>query len=333
MARAPESFRAPAPHPCFGAPHGSLGEVARGAADVAVVGVPYDGAAPGREGSSGGPAALREASVASFAYRCDPETGEPMGALDLDRGGWRVLRGARFVDLGDVRIPDEASPDEAAGLVADVVRRISALGALPVVLGGDHSVGLGVAAGLDGRAGEAGLGILHLDAHLDAAPSPAADLTHATWVTHARRLPHVRHLLELGARGWHPVPADLGDADGAAALRALGADRVVGGLALERWSRRGGAVPWGTLPAGLTAWQVSLDVDVLDPGMAPDTGVPVPLGPSATAVRDALESLVPGLPLGAIDLSEVRPSPGRATAAVAAALLVDVLALWWAGGD
>lgn len=360
-----------------------------------VFGVPYDGAAPGREGAAEGPAAIRETSVASFAYRVDPRTGRPEGALDLDRGARRVLAGVRFGDLGDLALdlgearggaaagePDDDDaddgPEAVAARVAQVVRAVAQAGALPVVLGGDHSISLGVTAGLEEGCAQGGLGVLHVDAHLDAAPSPEADLTHATWVTHARRLPHVRYLLQLGARGWHPVPRRLldhlpeagppgrpagddggspraapprptavdggndDDADehlGQRFLAALGVDELVGARALESWSSRDAGerargsltaapTPWRHPLPPVQGWHLTVDIDALDPSVAPGTGVPVPLGPSIFAVRQALATVLPGLPLAAVDLTEVHRHRGDQTAALAAALLVEVLA--WA---
>lgn len=303
---------------CFGAPAVDLRRLGRGRADVVCLGVPWDGGAPGREGAADGPAALRDASVAAFAYREDPDTGRPAGALDLDRRR-AALVDVRLADAGDLAFDDTDDPDTVAAAVADAVAAVRRGGARPLVLGGDHGVSLGVTRGL---AADGDVGLLHLDAHLDLAPDARSDLTHATWATHARGLDHVRFLAQLGVRGMQPWTAatraafDRGGFD--AALGALGVDAY--------WSARdlAAASPDAIrrrLPAGLR-WHLTIDVDVLAPSEAPETGVPVPLGPTARSLEAILPALVAGLDVVAVDVTEVA---GPRAAAAAMAVLVPTL--------
>ncbi len=313
---------------CFGAPPLAPGELRPGAADVLVVGVPCEAGALGRRGPARAPASLREASREVFLYREDPVTGEPLGAIDLERRE-PVLAGIRFRDLGDLSVPGEADPGRVAGAVREVVARVARAGALPVVLGGDHSVSAGVVAGL-GAAGD--LGVLVLDAHLDTAPRPDVPLTHATWIPVARREGAVRRLVHVGARGWHPPPAAFRErlAAGIPAAEALAATLADAGIdrmvpSAELVDRGGEAV----LPAlaGVPRWHVSLDVDVLDAAAVPTTPLPVPLGPQPRELALLLEGLGRRVPLAGIDVVEYAPrGADPAAARTTMALVVRLLA-------
>ncbi len=312
---------------CFGAPLLAAGELRPGIADVVVVGIPCEAGALGRRGPARAPASLREASREVFLYREDAESGEPLGAIDLERGEL-VLAGVRVRDLGDLVLPGEPGPEEVATRAREVVARIARAGALPLVLGGDHSVSAGVVAGL-ADAGE--LGVLVLDAHLDTSPRSDVPLTHATWIPAARRVPAVRRLVHVGARGWHPPTADFRRrlAAGAPPAEALAATLAAGGIDRMVPSAelvdRGGQAILAALDGALR-WHVSLDVDVLDPAAVPTTPLPVPLGPQPRELALLLEGLGRRIPLAGIDVVEyaplgITPAAARTTMALVVRLL------------
>ncbi len=313
---------------CFGAPLLAPGELRPGAADVVVVGIPCEAGALGRRGPAKAPASLREASREVFLYREDAATGEPLGAIDLERREL-VLAGVRVRDLGDLALPRDADPETVAARARDVVARIARTGALPLVLGGDHSVSAGVVGGL-AAAGD--LGVLVLDAHLDTAPRADVPLTHATWIPAARREAAVRRLVHVGARGWHPPTGEFRRrlAAGAEPAEALAATLAEGGIdrmvpSAELVDRGGEAI----LPAlsGAPRWHVSLDVDVLDPAAVPTTPLPVPLGPQPRELALLLEGLGRRVPLAGVDVVEYAPlGTTPAAARTTMALVVRLLA-------
>jgi len=316
---------------CFGAPLLAPGELRPGVADVVVVGIPCEAGSLGRHGPARAPASLREASREVFLYREDAVTTEPLGAIDLERREL-VLAGVRMRDLGDLVLPEGADPATVAGRAREVVARITRVGAIPVVLGGDHSVSAGVVGGL-AEAGD--LGVLVLDAHLDTAPRADVPLTHATWIPVARREPAVRQLVHVGARGWHPPTADFRRrlAAGVTPAEALTATLASGGIdhmvpSAELVDRGGEAI----LPAlsGGLRWHVSLDVDVLDPAAVPTTPLPVPLGPQPRELALLLEGLGRRVPLAGIDVVEyaplgITPAADRTTMALVVRLLAAAL--------
>src|SRR5262245_58447339 len=99
-------------------------------ADVAVVGAPFDFGTQWRSGARFGPRAIREASTLfSFGHA---------GAYDHE-DDVVYLDGARIVDIGDADIVHTDTIKSHAN-IETAVRRILAAGALPVTLGGDHSI-------------------------------------------------------------------------------------------------------------------------------------------------------------------------------------------------
>lgn len=109
-------------------------------ADVALLGLPYDGAVIGRKGAREGPAAIRRA-----LGKLKPQA--PM----------------RWLDLGDARMPE--GPREASEVAREAMRAAVRTGAFPVALGGDHSLTYGLVRGVVDEVGP--VAVVNLDAHLD----------------------------------------------------------------------------------------------------------------------------------------------------------------------
>jgi len=115
--------------------------------DVAVIGAPYDGSVTHARGAALAPAALRALSADSWFFTED--------GVDL--------RSLRIRDLGDAPV-DPAGAAVTQRAIAEAVRPVVRAGAIPLVLGGDHSITSGAVAGV---VGEQPLGVLWLDAHAD----------------------------------------------------------------------------------------------------------------------------------------------------------------------
>jgi formiminoglutamase/agmatinase len=134
----------PAPPPSVD-PHDDLvgaRVVAAPPADVALFGLPYDGAVLGRKGARLGPDAIRA----------------QLRRLKLPEGAPR-----RWLDLGNARVPDE--PAAASETAAAAMRAALATGAFPVALGGDHSLTFGLVKAVAEARGP--VAVLNIDAHLD----------------------------------------------------------------------------------------------------------------------------------------------------------------------
>lgn len=207
----------------FGQPHVPAGELAPGQADVAVSGVPWEGTVTW--GSwSGCELATRTIRQASVRY-----TGF------LPEYGVDAFSTVRLVDLGDVAV-DMGDREFTFARVEERVESVVRAGALPVTLGGDHSIAFPIVRALT-RALPGPLGIVHLDAHYDNKDEYDGD-PYARCCPFRRiaELPGVRttSMVHLGIRGPRNTPAQWAYARSIGAttlsirdVRALGIDAAV----------------------------------------------------------------------------------------------------------
>ena len=128
--------------------------------DVAIVGAPFDDAVSHRPGARFGPRAIRQASYHSGAINSLQLGVEPYEWLDV-------------VDAGDAPVVP-MDIERGHNVIKRKVAEVAAAGAIPIVLGGDHSITFPSASAVAEAVAPRGLGIVHFDAHADAAPSPGA---------------------------------------------------------------------------------------------------------------------------------------------------------------
>lgn len=274
--------------------------------DVAVVGVPFDSGVSYRPGARFGPASVREASRLLRPYNPELAT-SPFKAVQV-------------VDAGDVA----ANPFdhvEAMGAVEDTLRSHLEAGAIPVLLGGDHSIALPSLRSVHQRHGPVAL--LHFDAHLDTWDTYfGAPYTHGTPFRRAfeEGLVDTDALCHVGIRGPLYGPEDLEDdarmhygivTSNDVATR--GVDRVVADLRNLIGDR---------------PLYVSVDIDVLDPAHAPGTGTPEAGGLTSRELLQVLNGLA-GLRIVGADVVEVSPpyDHGQITAVAAAHVAFSLLSL------
>src|SRR4051812_43730133 len=124
-------------------------------ADVVVVGAPFDGGTSHRPGTRFGPMAIRQACYLPV------DGSRPHLALRVD-----ALQDIAVVDAGDVEM---YSGDVEASIrsLEDAVHAVSASGATPLVLGGDHTIALPDATGVARHHGFGRVSMIHFDAHAD----------------------------------------------------------------------------------------------------------------------------------------------------------------------
>ncbi len=259
---------------------------------IAVVGAPYDGSVTHARGAALAPAELRALSADSWFFT---EEG-----IDL--------RGLRIRDLGDVPVDNDDALATQQALAAAVCPVVKAR-AIPLVLGGDHSITSGVVAGV---AGHEPLGVLWLDAHADLMDSyrGSGGREESRW-NHACPL---RRICELEAVGPERILL-VGLRDLMAPEREYIHDRgvaVIYGHELSRLTPAevAGQVyrHLGDLPGGV---YISFDIDFLDPAAAPGTGTPVPGGASSRYLFDLIHALA-------------RPPAGRAPLHIAGFDVVEI---------
>jgi agmatinase len=178
------------------------------------------------------------------------------------------------------------------------------------VLGGDHSITFPVL-----RAYDVPLTLIHFDAHLDTWTGAPGNLDHASWVNRAAKLPNVKNIIQIGMRG---LANDFEAMDN---VRKINSTIITS----EQIHRRGVEWALSQIPKSENIY-VTVDVDVLDPAVAPGTGTLEPGGLSFFQLDDLLTGLsAKGYLLG-VDVVEVddRDHSGR-TAQTAVRLIIDLL--------
>ncbi len=277
-----------------------------GAHDVAIVGVPFDTGGSYRVGARFGPQAVRMGSRLLRPYH--PEQG-------VD-----VVQSLGLVDYGDLPIIP-GSTQRSFELIEEGLGVIHESGALPIAIGGDHSIvlpELRAAARTHGK-----LGLIHLDAHSDTWDSYWGErFTHGTPFRRAveEGLIDIDRAVQVGIRGSLYAPADLDEAQqmgfkiiSAAQIAAQGLSWTAQRL---REVAQGGPV------------FISFDIDFLDPAYAPGTGTPEIGGVSTREAQTLIRQLGP-LDVVGMDLVEVIPQYDWAeiTAIAGASVIFEVLAL------
>jgi agmatinase len=279
---------------------------------VVILGAPFDGGTSHRPGARFGPMAIRmtdylahDGSRPSLALRTD-------GLVDL-----------AVVDAGDVEMYS-GDIEVALPALEAAVEKVARTGAIPVVLGGDHSIAYPDAKGVANVLGHGRVSMLHFDAHAD-----TGDIEFGSLWGHGqpmRRLIESGALrgdrfLQIGLRGYWPPPDTL-DWMAAQHMRSYEMTEI---------GRRGLDVclteAFATATDECEGVFLSVDIDVCDPGHAPGTGTPEPGGLSARQLLDAVRRICLELPVAGMDVVEVSPPYDHAdiTAALANRVVLEAL--------
>ena len=280
-------------------------------AQVAFIGVPFDQGTLGRPGARYGPDAIRDAPRA-YAYSDPFGRREPAeGFFDVDAGD-ELLRGVTMADCGNIAVlPSEVLRN--FDMLTRVVEKVVRQGSFPVIVGGDHAITFPAVRGLSGYPE---LDIVHFDAHMDYAHDYGGVLyTHGSPIRRCRELPFVRHISSVGIRSTRRKPYEDSRRDGSLVIttnrfRELGPEGVV-----------------NLIPKGQNLY-VTLDIDVMDPSLAPGTGTPEIGGLRYEEMRDCLALLTAQSNVVGFDLVEVAPpyDSSQLTAQLGARFIVDFLA-------
>jgi agmatinase len=253
--------------------------------DVAIVGAPTDDLVSDRPGARFGPRAIRAAS-------CPPG---PHLEASVD-----AMAELRMVDYGDAAVVP-ADPVRTHEAIERTVGEVLAAGAIPIVLGGDHSIAEPDIRACAGRYGP--LGLVHFDTHTDTGTEVfGVEVSHGTPMYRLVEQGHVdpSRYVQIGLRGYWPGPQEFAwqQERGITSffmhdVRELGIKAVVD-RALEIV---------GEGPAYAT-----VDVDVLDPAFAPGTGTPEPGGMTSADLLWACRTLAERLELVGAEVVEVIPT-------------------------
>ena len=274
-------------------------------ADVAILGAPFDFGTQWRAGARFGPRAIREASTLfSFGHA---------GAYDHE-DDVTYLEGVRMVDMGDADIVHTDTETSHANIEAGV-RAALAAGALPVVMGGDHSVNIPC---IRAFAGRGPIHIVQIDAHLDFVDERhGVRHGHGNPMRRAAEQAHVRGLSQFGIRNVSSTAKE-----GYEAARAMGSDI----LSVRQIRRLGVEAVLARVPKGVDLY-LTIDIDGFDPSIAPGTGTPSHGGFFYYDVLELLAGLAKRGRVVGIDLVEVAPDYDRTgtTAILAAQILLNLI--------
>jgi agmatinase len=281
-------------------------------ADVVIVGAPIDETVSNRPGARFGPRAIRLA---------DPSGGSPPPRPSMDVGvdPFEVLT---VVDYGDAEVVpgDQARSHQA---IRRAVGEIAAAGAVPIVLGGDHSIAHPDVGAVADALKPARLGLVHFDAHADNADTIyGVKLSHGTPMRRLVEDGSLRgeDIVQVGLRGYWPDPPDFEWA------RQQGFRWFL----MDEISERGMEPVMDDVVAiarGFDHLFLSFDIDVCDPGFAPGTGTPEPGGMTAREALRAVRRLATEIGLAGMEVVEVSPPYDHAeiTSLLANRLVLEAL--------
>lgn len=283
-------------------------------ADVVIVGAPIDGGTTYRGGARFGPKAIREADyLGADGHRPHLPTGiDPFEQF-------------KIVDVGDVAVA-HGYLEETLDVLANAVATIVASGAIPIVLGGDHSITYGNGIGLARVHGDGTFGLVHFDAHADTGATSSGHLhghgTPMRRLIESGSVPGHR-FVQIGLRGYWPDPptvAWMHEQEMRTFFMSEIVERGLRAVVDDAVASSSGSDSIGIF--------LSVDIDVVDPGMAPGTGTPEPGGLTSRELLDTVRRLAREVTIVGADIVEVSPpydGPGQITAFLANRVVLEIL--------
>ncbi|MGR3838136.1 MAG: agmatinase [Cognatishimia sp.] len=279
-------------------------------ADVAILGAPFDFGTQWRAGARFGPRAVREASTLfSFGHA---------GAYDHEDDATYLDSSVRMVDIGDADIIHTKTEESHAGIQLGVEKILSA-GALPVTIGGDHSINIPcITAFAEDCAKNGPIHVIQIDAHLDFVDERhGVTAGHGNPMRRAIEKDYVSGMTQLGIRnvsstakeGYEDARARGSDIMSVRQVRKLGTDAVLARIPKE------------------ARYYVTIDIDAFCPSIASGTGTPSHGGFQYYDVLEILQGLSKRGDVVGIDLVEVAPAydPTESTQILAAQLLLNFI--------
>ncbi|HYF12395.1 MAG TPA: agmatinase [Actinomycetota bacterium] len=261
-------------------------------ADVAIIGAPFDDTVSSRPGARFGPRAIRMAPT-TWGWR-------HAWSLQLDIEPYAYVT---VVDAGDAPVVP-ARAERGLRVIHEKVHRVASAGPIPIVLGGDHSITYPSAAAVVRHVHPRSIGIVHFDAHADTGfeqwgslighGTPMRRLIEEGWV-------EGRNFVQVGLRGYWPEreTVEWMRANGLryhpmVEIEDRGSEAVIADAIAEALD-------------GPDAIYLSVDIDVVDPGMAPGTGTPEAGGMLSRELLRAVRQIVLAVDLVGMDVVEVSP--------------------------
>lgn len=276
-------------------------------ADAAVMGAPFDFGAQWRSGARMGPRAIREASTLfSFGHAGAYDFEDDITYLDPVK--------VKIVDIGDADIIHTDTTQSHANIEYGV-RKMLAAGALPVVMGGDHSVNIPCINAFDDQDP---VHVIQIDAHLDFVDERhGVRFGHGNPMRRAAEKPYVTGLSQIGIRNVSSTARE-----GYIDARTMGSDI----RSVRQLRAMGTAAMLDRIPAG-ARYYLTIDIDAFDPSIAPGTGTPSHGGFQYYEVLELIDGLARRGDIVGIDLVEVAPDYdlSGSTSILAAQVLMNTI--------
>ncbi len=290
-------------------------DLAAGEVEVAIMGASFD-MSTGQRGTAFGPQAVRTGEVIGVWGELTPPAHPAVGDIDF----MQVLN---VVDYGDAPI-DILSTERSILPVHHMVTEIAETGAIPVIVGGDHSLMYPDVVAITDVYGKGNVGVVHFDAHFDGLPSLFGHyISHGSPVKRLIDEGHVngRNFVQIGLNSGKP---------GAKEIAWMRENQVryhfLAEIDRDGWP----AVMEKALAEALDGPEmifVSIDTDVLDPAFAPGMGTPEPGGMTPRELFPVLRALGVQNKIVGVELVELNPltDPTYRSGQVAVRILREVL--------
>ena len=281
-------------------------------ADVVILGAPIDSGTTYRSGTKMGPQSIRGTDYISH--------GSERPHLNMRVDG---LKDLKVFDAGDVLMPPNDLTDSLNRL-EKATEKLARAGVIPFILGGDHSIASADVKGIANVLGHGKVSMIHFDAHADTGTDQWGALVgHGVPMRRLIESGAVRgdKFLQLGLRGYWPDNETLNW------MR----DQKMRSYEMTEIHHRGMEVvlneSFKTLTEGTEGVFLSVDIDVVDPGMAPGTGTPEPGGMTSRELIEAVRRICTELPIVGVDIVEVSPAYDHAdiTSLLANRIVLEVL--------
>lgn len=257
-------------------------------ADIAFVGVPFDLGTTGYPGTRFAPDRMRTLSSDAFEYHVDVFTGKGKGWWSPETNSL-LLQGFSLADVGNVLLRVGEPFDTFFDRVSHATTTLLENGSFPVIVGGDHSITYAAVRSFHHYFRS--IKVLHIDAHADMGDlPPGVSNNHGNVFTRIIQENLCDHLIQVGVRG---TAAKDGASDALTVLPLVDIKKFGVEKALC------------TFDSG--TYYLTIDIDVLDPSIAPGTGTPVSRGMSSDLLFEFLTAVSKKVKIVGMDLVEVNP--------------------------
>ena len=297
----------------LGVPYVPLEDLAARKPGVAIVGAPFDWGTMFRPGARFGPREIRrQSNVSANPAEYYALTFKVKPLVDID-----------VVDSGDAPVIPGYMED-SLDAIRQTVQTVAESGALPIILGGDHTIALPDITAIANVRGKGSFGVVHFDSHADTAPDYHGRLySHGTPMRRLIESGAVRpeRFVQLGLRGYWPDEAtfDWMARQGMRSIFMHDIMRMGLDAALDEAVR--------IASDGTNGLFISFDIDVVDPGDAPGTGTPESGGMLPREALHAIRRLALENDLVGMEVVEVLPAEDHAdvTSLLASRVILEAL--------